>query len=77
MDAVQGLQALGGHRVVPAVQRGRREAPVAVVGEPSGPAATSGSQGVVIPGELGIAGRDHGTLSLLSTCSQKMEGRGI
>lgn len=68
VDAVQGLQALGGHGVVAAVQRGRREPPVGIVGEPPGPAAAAAaSQRVVIPRELGIAGRDHGTLSLLST----------
>lgn len=71
--AVQGFQALGGHGVVAAVQRGRREAPiVGVVGETPGPTvATAASQGVVIPRELGIAGRDHGTLSLLSTCKRE------
>lgn len=74
VDAVQGLQALRSHRVVAAVQRGWCEAPIAVVGEPPGPATAGGSQGVVIPGELGIVGRDHGTLSLLSTCSHKAEG---
>lgn len=68
VDAVQGLQAFSGHRVVPAVQRGWHEAPVAVVLEAPGPSAAAGSQGVEIPRELGITGRDHGILSLLSTC---------
>lgn len=67
VDAVQGLQALGSHRVVAPVQRRRREAAVGAVGEPTGPTAPASSQGVVIPRELRISSRDHGTLSLLST----------
>lgn len=67
VDAVQGLQALGSHRVVAPVQRRRREAAIGAVGEPAGPTAPAGGQGVVIPRELRISSRDHGTLSLLST----------
>lgn len=76
VDAVQGFEALGGHRIVPAVQGRRCEPPVGVVLEAPGPTTPACSQGVVIPRELGIAGRDHGSLSLLSTCSRGGVGTG-
>lgn len=74
VDAVQGLQAFGRHRVVPAVQPGRHEAAVAAVLEVAGPSAAASSQRVEIPRELCITGRDHGILSLLSACRQKKTG---
>lgn len=74
VDAVQGLQAFSRHRVVPAVQRGRHEAAVAAILEVPDPSAAASSQRVEIPRELGITGRDHGILSLLSTCRRRTTG---